>query len=158
MTFQLSFDRSLGGQTVHLAYLTNPGGADASSGTTWNGISYEENGDGTPKVVDETEYTLDIQSDGSLNVPVRDSSAVVVNLGGPVGQRAYNADACSSLSRSRPEALNPGIKTGQGTASSNSGSNSTNAKNANNAGARSSSSLLGASIIALSIGIILQLA
>lgn len=157
MTFELAFDRSFGGNTVHLAYLTNPDGADASSGTTWNGISYEENGDGTPKVVDDTEYTLKIESDGSLNVPVRDSQAVVVNLGGPVGQRPYSADACSALSRSRPEALNPGIKTGQGTSSSNDGSSSgSNSKNANNnAAGRSPATILGITIALLSGAFIL---
>lgn len=123
-TFDLSFDNSVRGDTVHLAYLANDGGANAKSGTTWNGISYEENGDGTPKVVDDTEHTMKIANDGSLSVPVRDSEAVVVNFGGPVGKRAYNADACGDLSRTRPEALSPTSKTGQGAAASASESNS----------------------------------
>ena len=157
MTFELAFDRSVGGETVHLAYLTNEGGANAKSGTTWNGISYEENGDGTPKVVDSTEHTLTISSDGSLSVPVRDSSAVVVNLGGPVGQRAYNSNACSSLTQSRPEALNSGTKTGQGASASNSG-DSNSSKSANNAGIRLPSSVLCTLALAFCSGIFILFA
>lgn len=145
MNFELEFDSSLAGETVHLAYLTNTG-ADARSGTTWNGISYEENGDGTPKVVDSTEHTMEIASGGTLSVPVRDTEAVVVNFGGPVGQRAYNANACSDLSKSRPEALYPQTKTGQGTAASNSGDTSSNNSKSQNGGGRvftSSTAVLG---------------
>jgi hypothetical protein len=128
MTFELEFDSSLGGQEVHLAYLTNDG-ADAKNGTTWNGISYEESGDGTPQVVDDTVHTAEIGSNGALSVTVRDTEAVVVNFGGPVGRRAYNADACSDLSTSRPAALSPRTRTGQGAAASASESQSTGTTN-----------------------------
>ncbi|ETN38797.1 uncharacterized protein HMPREF1541_06836 [Cyphellophora europaea CBS 101466] len=128
MTFDLSFDSSLGGQEVHLAFLTNDG-ADAKNGTTWNGISYEESGDGTPQTVDDTEHTMTIENDGSLSVAVRDTEAVVVNFGGAVGRRAYNAEACGDLSTSRPEALNPGTKTGQGAAASASESSAASSNN-----------------------------
>lgn len=128
--FDLSFDSSLGGEEVHLAFLTNEG-ADAKNGTTWNGISYEENGDGTPSTVDDTEHKMTIGDDGSLSVSVRDSEAVVVNFGGRVGSRAYNAEACNDLSTSRPEVLSPGTKTGQGSAASASASESSSASTNN---------------------------
>lgn len=131
MVFDLTFDSSLSGEEVHLALLTNDG-ADAKSGTTWNGISYEDNGDGTPKTVDDTEHTMKIGSDGTLSVDVRDTQAIVVNFGGAVGKRAYNAEACNDLSTSRPEALSPGTKTGQGAAASASESNSASSNTRNN--------------------------
>jgi hypothetical protein len=132
MTFDLSFDSSFGGQEVHLAFLTNEQGADAKNGTTWNGISYEESGNGTPTTVDDAEHTATIENSGSLSVSVRDSEAVVVNFGGKVGTRAYNAEACNDLSSQRPEVLSPGTKTGQGAAASQSASQSSSAASTNN--------------------------
>lgn len=130
MTFDLSFDSSLGGEEVHLAYLTNEG-ADAKEGTTWNGISYDESGDGTPTTVDDEDYTLTIEDDGSLSVSVRDSQAVVVNFGGRVGSRAYNSEACNDLSTQRPEVLSPSTSHGQGAAASASASESSSASTNN---------------------------
>jgi Glycosyl hydrolase family 79 C-terminal beta domain len=119
LTFELTLDQQFAGQDVYLGFLTNDG-ADAQRGTTFNGVSYEESGDGTPAVVDDQQQTVTVNSDGTVSIEVRDSQAVVANIGGPVGQRKANQEACASLSRSQP-----GSMTIAGAASSTSSSAAT---------------------------------
>lgn len=102
LTVTLNLPSSLAGQTLHLALLTNAG-AEATSGTTWNGISYERSGDGTPTVVDSSDSTVTIASDGSATITVRDSQAVVANIGGRVGTgRTANSAACAAIAQRSP--------------------------------------------------------
>ena len=103
VTVVLSLPTSFAGQTLYLSYLTAPG-ADSKTGTTWNGISYEENGDGTPTRVNSTIETVQIGNDGSANVPVRDSQAVVANIGSVVGSADINSSACAALAQKTPDA------------------------------------------------------
>ncbi|KAI1491964.1 hypothetical protein F5X96DRAFT_692653 [Biscogniauxia mediterranea] len=88
------------GQTLHLAYLSGPG-ADATDGTTWNGLSFEQSGDGTATPVDDGDAgpaTVQVGDDGGASFEVRDSQAVVATLGRQVGSglRAANATACQA--------------------------------------------------------------
>ncbi|KAI0019776.1 glycoside hydrolase family 79 protein [Xylariomycetidae sp. FL0641] len=82
----LRLPRALAGQTLHLSYLTGPG-ADAARGTTWNGLSYESRGDGTPEAVAaaDADQTVAVARDGTARFRVRDSEAVVANLGARLG-------------------------------------------------------------------------
>jgi hypothetical protein len=97
VTFSLSFPNAKG-QTLYLSILTAAGG-DSTTGTTWNGISFESNSDGTPSTSDKTVQTVTIGSDGSASVTVRDSQAVIANVGYLLGSHAVrvrNASATSS--------------------------------------------------------------
>ena len=93
---------SMAGQTLHLSLLT-ASGADAATNTTWNGISYEQSGNGRPTVVDSSDPTVTVGADGTVTIPVRDSQAVVAAVGGKLGSnRNVDAAACQALS-SQPE-------------------------------------------------------
>jgi hypothetical protein len=84
LNVQLNLPSSLAGQLIHLAYLTGPG-ADATKKTTWNGISYEASGDGTPIRVSNRDDIVKVGSDGSVIFSVRDTQAVVGTLGRKAG-------------------------------------------------------------------------
>ncbi|EPQ32304.1 uncharacterized protein PFL1_00500 [Pseudozyma flocculosa PF-1] len=101
MTFSFKLP-SLAGQTVYLSTL-NATGSDATTNTTWNGISYEVSGNGQPTVVDGSTVVVTIAGDGSLSVPVRDSSAVVANIGFKLGNERVNATSCNVLAATAPE-------------------------------------------------------
>jgi len=75
----------LQGKTLHLSYLTADG-ADSTQNTTWNGISYET-GFGQPETVDKTDHTIDVDSNGSVTIPVRDSQAIIVHVGSRLGSQ-----------------------------------------------------------------------
>jgi len=104
------------GKTLYLSYLT-AAGADAKHGTMWNGTSYEQSGDGTPTKVDNTVRTAVVASNGVATVTLRDSQAVVANIGSYVGTRPANKTACSALARTVPDAASE-MSTGMGSASS----------------------------------------
>lgn len=91
------------GQTVHLSYLTADG-SDATDNTTWNGISFESNSNGIPQQVGQ-DTTQTVGSDGSLTIAVRDSQAVVVNLGSKIGTQnnIRNEANCQALATSTSE-------------------------------------------------------
>lgn len=102
----LTVDLSLpnyAGNTLYLSYLTSDG-ADAKHGTTWNGTSYETSGDGTATVADSTVNSVKIASDGSAKITLRDSQAVVANIGSFVGSSARNGSACAALASTQPDA------------------------------------------------------
>ncbi|KAI0384832.1 glycoside hydrolase superfamily [Hypomontagnella monticulosa] len=83
-TVQLQLPSSSAGQAVYLSYLTNSG-ADATVNTTWDGFSFEQNGDGIPVRISNEEHTVRVGSDGTASFSVRDSEAVVASIGGKVG-------------------------------------------------------------------------
>jgi hypothetical protein len=94
---------TLAGQTLYLSTMT-ASSADATSNATWNGISYESSGDGTPTTVDSTTHTITVGSDGSVSIPVRDSQAVVAAVGAKLGSNTTpDAAACAALSGSQAE-------------------------------------------------------
>ncbi|KAL7624158.1 hypothetical protein AAE478_005715 [Parahypoxylon ruwenzoriense] len=86
LTVQLKLPADLAGQTVFISYLTSPG-ADASEDTTWNGVSFEHSGDGTPTQgpADDDTRAAKVGDDGTVSFPVRDSEAAVANLGKRIG-------------------------------------------------------------------------
>lgn len=115
----------LAGQTVFLSYLTSSG-ADAASNTTWNSISYEQSDDGTPTGTNSTIITTSVGFDGTLSLSLRDSEAVVANIGHQIGtgpSAQYNETACQVLASSRPDstydALNDGGSPTQSSSSTN---------------------------------------
>jgi len=139
LTFDLSLPTQFAGQDLYLAYLTNDG-ADAKHGTTFAGVSYEENGDGTPTRVNDTVVSVKIGNDGSVAVPVRDTQAVVANIGSPLAQRSPNASACSALASSTPDAKPATSAVGTSTAfSTSSSSTHTSAASRTGSSARASS-------------------
>lgn len=86
-------------QTLYLSYLT-AAGADARFNTTFNGLSFEITGNGLPTVVNSTVPTVQIGADGSVSFQVRDSQAVIANIGyqvGTGGTPSYAASACAAL-------------------------------------------------------------
>ncbi|EXJ95859.1 hypothetical protein A1O1_00984 [Capronia coronata CBS 617.96] len=137
LTFELTLPTQFAGQDLYLAYLTSDG-ADAKHGTTWNGISYEESGDGTPTRVNNTVETVTIGHGGSVNVTVRDSQAVIANIGSPVGQLSPNHSACQALASKTPDAKPVSSPVGTSTANSAS-STHTNTASRTASSARASS-------------------
>lgn len=116
----LTIDLSLpnfSGETLYLSYLTADG-ADAKRGATWNGTSYEESGDGTPTTVDDTVHTVIVGSDGAATVTLRDSQAVVANIGSYVGTNAANTTACAALARISSDAASSASSSTQSSAAS----------------------------------------
>lgn len=96
LTVSLTMPTSLAGETVHLAYLTNDG-IDSKYNTTWNGMTYEASGDGTATQVSDEDTSATIGSDGTLTISVRDSQAVVAQIGAKVGSLSANTTACSAM-------------------------------------------------------------
>jgi len=78
-TFELNLGEENVNKDVFLSYLTAPG-ADVLTGTTWNGVSYSDT-DGTASIADNTVTSLPTSSNGTVSITVRDSQAVVVNIG-----------------------------------------------------------------------------
>lgn len=101
LTFELTLDKQFAGKDLYLAFLTNDG-ADARHGTTFNGVSYEQSGDGTPTKVDDQVRTVTVGDDGTVRIDVRDTQAVVASIGEPLGSKKANKAACASLSKSQP--------------------------------------------------------
>ncbi|KAI2610832.1 uncharacterized protein GGS25DRAFT_480165 [Hypoxylon fragiforme] len=102
ITVQLQLPPSTAGQTLYLAYLTNAG-ADATANTTWNGISFEQSGDGTPAQVSSSENTVRIANDGTATFSLQDTEAVVANLGREVGASTPGAEtSCLNVPQKSP--------------------------------------------------------
>ncbi len=117
----LTIDLSLldfSGQTLHLSYLTADG-ADSTQGTTWNGISYDKSGDGSPTIVNSDTKNVTIGGDGRVSVDVRDSQAVVANIGSVVGSvpTAANA-ACNAVTKPEATSTNFPVSTARATSAS----------------------------------------
>lgn len=102
LTVSVTLPTSLAGKTVHLAYLTNDG-MDAKYNTTWNGLSYEQDSLGTATQVDDSDETVTVGDDGTLSFSVRDSAAVVANIGSKVGDGLEpDKTACSAMASRTP--------------------------------------------------------
>ncbi|KAI0024670.1 hypothetical protein F4780DRAFT_548054 [Xylariomycetidae sp. FL0641] len=97
LTVSISLPTNLAGETVHLSYLSADG-ADSQSNVTWNGMSYEANGDGTSSKVSGDDDTVKVKDDGTLTIQVRDTQAVVASIGRRVGSDTdSDEDACSAV-------------------------------------------------------------
>jgi len=87
------------GQTLYISELTADG-ADSRFNTTWNGLSYEQSGTGLPTVVNITIPAVKVGSDGKVTFSVRDSQAVVANIGMQIGTGPtpdYASASCGAL-------------------------------------------------------------
>lgn len=86
----------MAGEVFYLSYMTAPG-ADSTMGTTWNGMSYSESGDGTPTMVNDIVDSVRVPNNGQLTINVRDSQAIVAHRGNVLGTnnniRNSNCDA-----------------------------------------------------------------
>lgn len=101
LDFELNLP-DLKGQTLYLSTLTATG-SDSRNGTTWNGLSFETSSDGTPTIADNTVYTVTVRTDGKAIINVRDSQAVIANVGSLLGRNAVlapNGTTTSSGARS----------------------------------------------------------
>jgi Glycosyl hydrolase family 79 C-terminal beta domain len=117
LTIEISLP-DLSGQTLHLSYLTAEG-ADSTQGATWNGISYDTSGDGSPTIVDSDPKSVTIGDDGSVSVDVRDSQAVVANVGSVVGSVPSAANvACNALNMPLATSTNFPVSTASSTSAS----------------------------------------
>ncbi|UZJ57443.1 hypothetical protein CBS101457_006763 [Exobasidium rhododendri] len=96
--FVLSLPK-LAGQTLYLSTMS-ASGADATANVTWNGMEYEQSGDGSPgAATDNSAKTAQVDSSGSVTITVRDSQAVVANVGSTLGSQNNVVDttACTAL-------------------------------------------------------------
>ncbi|KAF9870668.1 glycoside hydrolase family 79 protein [Colletotrichum karsti] len=101
ITVDLTFPTKLAGETLHLGYLTSDG-SDATHGTTWNGISFEQDNKGTQSQVSSEDITVKVEGDGKASIPLRDAEAVVVNVGARVGTSEADPTACDALTSASP--------------------------------------------------------
>ena len=113
LTVDLQLPTKFAGQKLYLSYLSNDG-ADSKFGTTWNGISYELSRDGTPSEVGDTVQTATIAADGTVSVGVRDTQALIANIGARVGSRPHDPAACKALANKGPVVKGDGEQTGGG--------------------------------------------
>jgi hypothetical protein len=82
-TFNLNLGSANANKDVYLSYLTAPG-AESKTDVTWNGMSYDDI-TGNSTIVDTNENKLKTDGSGRLTVQVRDSQAVVANIGAKLG-------------------------------------------------------------------------
>jgi hypothetical protein len=82
-TFNLNLGSANANKDVYLSYLTAPG-AESQSEVTWNGMSYDDI-TGNSTLVDASENRFTLDGSGKMSVQVRDSQAVVANLGSKLG-------------------------------------------------------------------------
>ncbi|KAF3003554.1 hypothetical protein E8E13_006112 [Curvularia kusanoi] len=85
-TFTVNFGSSNANKDVYLSYLTADG-ADSQTGATWNGMTYND-ATGESSVVDSTAHKVTLDGSGKASIPVRDSQAVVANIGWQIGSTA----------------------------------------------------------------------
>lgn len=89
----------LKGSTFYLSYLTAPG-ADATMHTSWNGMSYQATGDGTPMIVNTKVDSVKVDDNGQVKIKVRDSQAIVANIDYVLGSAPRVANTnCAALGR-----------------------------------------------------------
>lgn len=96
--FTANLPASMSGKVFYISELT-AGGADSTSDATWNGMSYEKNGDGSSSKSGGAPQQVTVGSGGQLTFGVRDSSAVVANLDSQIGTQNNKVDAkaCGTL-------------------------------------------------------------
>lgn len=85
-TFNVNFGSSNANKDIYISYLTADG-ADSQSGATWNGMTYSDT-TGEASIVDTTVHIVTADNSGKAAIPVRDSQAVVANIGWQLGSTA----------------------------------------------------------------------
>jgi hypothetical protein len=82
-SFNLNMGSANANKDVYLSYLSAPG-AESQTDVTWNGLHYDDV-TGNSTLVDDTENRFKLDGSGRITVQVRDSQAVVANLGSRLG-------------------------------------------------------------------------
>jgi hypothetical protein len=82
--FKLDLGEENGNKDIYISYLTAPG-ADSLTGTTFNGMTFSSS-DGKMTLDDATAYVLRTSSMGIVSISVRDSEALVANIGSQLGR------------------------------------------------------------------------
>lgn len=82
-TFNLNLGSANANKDVYLSYLTADG-AESQKGVTWNGMSYDDI-TGHSTIVDDSENKITADGSGRISVPVRDSQAIIANIGSKLG-------------------------------------------------------------------------
>lgn len=95
--FDLDLGKENANKDIFISYLTADG-ADSLSGTTFNGMSYS-NDDGKASLVDETIYTARTSPSGLVSITVRDSQAVVANIGWLLGSTEVRNEGSAEWTR-----------------------------------------------------------
>ncbi len=119
VSFQLSLPQ-FAGKTLYQSVLS-AATIDATTNTTWNGLSFEQSGTGAPTSVQDggSGRTYRVGSDGSVTVSVRDSQAIMLQLDSQVGSdNRVDEKACRQLAGTLPDA-NPSGSGATGTFSGN---------------------------------------
>jgi len=111
-TFNLNLGSSNANKDIYLSYLTADG-ADSQFGVTWNGMSYDDI-TGNSTIIDNSENKLTLDGSGRISIPVRDSQAIVANLGSKLGTNVV-LKPDPSLTNKKSNAASPSV-TGTSTA------------------------------------------
>lgn len=82
-TFNLNLGSANANKDIYLSYLTADG-AESQKGVTWNGMSYDDL-TGNSTVVDDSENKFTTDGSGRISIQVRDSQAIVANIGSKLG-------------------------------------------------------------------------
>jgi hypothetical protein len=85
-TFNLNLGSANANKDVYISYLTADG-ADSQTGVTWNGMKFDDV-TGQSSIVENTVTITTTDGSGKISVPVRDSQAVVANIGFQLGVNA----------------------------------------------------------------------
>jgi hypothetical protein len=85
-TFNIDMGSENANKDIYVSYLTADGG-DSESGVVWNGMSYDDV-TGQSSVAQSTVTKAKTDDNGKISIPVRDSQAVVANIGSRLGENA----------------------------------------------------------------------
>ncbi|KAH7395203.1 glycoside hydrolase superfamily [Phaeosphaeria sp. MPI-PUGE-AT-0046c] len=108
-TFNLNFGSNNAKKDVYLSFLTAPG-AESQTDVTWNGMQYDDI-TGNSTVVDPSENKFKLDDSGRLTVQVRDSQAVVANIGSKLGVNlVLKPDPTQSARKSAASSLKSGSR------------------------------------------------
>lgn len=83
-TFNLNLGSANANKNVYLSYLTADG-AEMQSGVTWNGMTYDDI-TGNSTLVEDKENKFTTDGSGRVSIQVRDSQAIVANIGSKLGR------------------------------------------------------------------------
>jgi hypothetical protein len=82
-TFNLNMGSANANKDVYLSYLSAPG-AESQTEVTWNGMHYDDI-TGISTIVDDSENKFKLDGSGKMTLQVRDSQAVIANIGSRLG-------------------------------------------------------------------------
>jgi hypothetical protein len=82
-TFNLNLGSANANKDIYLSYLTAPG-AESQTDVTWNGMHYDDI-TGNSTIVDDSQNKFTLDGSGKVTVQVRDSQAIVANIGSKIG-------------------------------------------------------------------------